>query len=275
MSQKAADALNSAKAMFDLQIVATSLTAGMAFALALTGGLTLDMYDRIAAGGFKDPQEENQDYADKTVGMANASYYIGVLVFYALSILLGYQGGKGKDALGQKSSKIANGFCQGFSFIAFILLFATCGMGIKMFDSVESWSAKKECTTTTTAVAATVSAPMMRAPKNNSKKKSRATTTTTTEAEDADKSERKAVSIYNTYIAFLVIFSLLFGVYIWYIVKYSSYSGTISKYTSQASQYATNKYQAYKGSSAAAAPAAAAIQGGRGYGPAVSEFFTY
>lgn len=376
----AKDALSNPKAMFDLQIVTSALTAGLAFSLATTGGITLSLYDNIS--GFEDPADENQDYADSTVGLATASYYIGIIIFWVLSILIGYQGGKGKEALGTKSSKVATGFAHGFSLISFGMLFATCGMGIKMYNSASGFSTDKA----TTTVAATAPMPGMRvnrmraetettrtkpvssltreeavkelqqlvkeiaaadfkyyamdvpdmsdkaydklkqrkaeirqkfaglpkkaydavkakypeaqipvsqlrsvpvesmtreqaqqelqdlvkeiayhdfrfytlnapqisdeaydmlkqrrmairqkfsglAKKVMSKAKAAAaaaraetTTTTTTAAEDEDKAEQKAVSVYNTYVAFLVIFSLIFGMYIWYIVRYSQYA---------------------------------------------------
>jgi hypothetical protein len=147
MSSK--DVLSSAKQMFDLQIVTSALTAGLAFALATSGGITMTLYDNIA--GFESPVAENQDYADSTVSLATASYYIGIIMFWALSILIGYQGGKGQDALTAKSSKVASGFAHGFSFISFGMLFATCGMGIKMYNSASGFSTDKNAATVATS----------------------------------------------------------------------------------------------------------------------------
>lgn len=209
------------KKLFDLSVTANVLTMAMAGALTATGAITLDLYDRIQT--FEPDQAENQKKADSTVSLATASYYIGLVAFFATSVLIGYQGGKGTEGLTAPSTKVSSGFQQAFAFVALSLLFATCSTGMAMKNTAATFGTNK-------VVVPTASAGYYRgvdkkksiAPelhKYGMKRGVRADTRT-----DAEESEAKANSYYATYIAFIVIASIVLAIYLWYIAKYSRYA---------------------------------------------------
>lgn len=255
-----AKTIDQVKAVYDLGVTTNALTMASALALILAGAFTGEMYDTI--GTFEPDEEENKKYADSANSLAMASYWIGMLVFFALAVLIGYKTGKGKDALAQKDTKAATYAQQAFSFIAVVMLIATSGMGIHMYNSVATWG----ITTPTTAAATVSSNAMMMPSRRNNKKKSRAETTTEEEGKtDAD----KAKSYNSLLISFIVLASIALAVWLAYLVKdaelmtkfKASYGGVKGGYTPR--PYA------------AAFTSVAARPTAFNTAPAVSEFFTY
>jgi hypothetical protein len=209
-----ASKIDQAKALYDLGITTNVLTAVSAIALATSGALAGDMYDRIQT--FEDDQEDNKKYADSTNSLAMASYWTGMLVFVALAVLMGYKAGKGKEAIAEKSSQAATYAQQAFAFVAVVMLFATCGTGMHMYDTVATWGST--CPTTTST--STTGAATMAAPKRYGYKKSRAETATVEEEKtEAEKSSDKAKSYYSTFIAFIVLGSIALALWLASIVK--------------------------------------------------------
>lgn len=193
--------------MFQLAVTTNSVvTALLPLMLQLLSSFSEKLYNQIET--FDADAEENKQYADRMQSVAKASTWIAVLGGKALMFLNGFQTGKGKDNLTGKQAKVVQAFLVGFSMIAFAMLFTLCGMGIKMYDSAASFN-EKVCTfpsSTTTTTSQT----------EEEKEAS--------EQESKSKAEDSATALYNTYIASLTVFGVLFCIYVWFTAEYAKYA---------------------------------------------------
>lgn len=202
--------------MYKLAVTTNSVvTASLPIMLQLISMFTESMAEKIET--FEDDKEENEDYAKTTKTVASVSQWIAVLGGKALMFLNGFQTGKGKQNLTGKQAKTVQGFLAGFSVVAFAMLFTMCGMGIKMYNSAATWN-EKVCAFPSSAATATSATAAEGAEEETDDK--------------AEESENSAKAIYDTYIAVLVVFGIMFGVFVWFTYQYAEYApirGSVSK----------------------------------------------
>jgi hypothetical protein len=235
--------------MYTLAVTVNAvITATLPITLQLLSSSSNTMFDRIETyEGDVEEAAEAQDYVDSAKGVATASRWIAIVGGKALMFLSGFQMGRGKTNLSNQEAKRVVGFQTGFSVLAFAMLFTLCGMGIKVYNSAETWNVK-ECAF----------------PSSTSTSTSTSTTTTTdtdtdtdtkTAEEKAADAEKDATRIYNAYIACLVIFGVMFGIYLWFSVEFGEFSPNRPKRRASAGPSVTGGHQ--------------------GASPSVSDFFTY
>lgn len=189
---------NMFKLVVSVNAITTTILPEM---LDLLSSFSGKMYERIET--YDGDAEKEKKYTDRARSVATASHWIAVIGGKVLMFLCGYQSSQGKDKLGGKQAKLISGFQIAFSAVCFVMLFALCGMGVKIYNSAATWN-EKVCEFPPPPPADTAASSEY--------------------AAKAEESEDKATALYNLYIAALVIFSVLFCINVWYAAHLGDYA---------------------------------------------------